>query len=168
MNYNYITRLVRMFVVLVLQILLFNHIHLFGYVTPLFMGYMIVPFNKGSERIEMLLWGFFTGLFFDMFCNTAGMGAGSMTLLAMVQPVILSPFTPRDAAADYTPGFKTMGFWNYTMYCFTGMLILHTVFFFLDAFTISNVLLTLSAIVIGTFATTFLCIIAELLTKNKN
>lgn len=168
MNYRYILRLIRMVVVLILQIIIFNNIHILGYVTPLFIGYTILPFNRGSDRIELLLWGFVTGLIFDIFSNTAGMGAASCTLLAMMQPSILNLFTPRDASEDFTPSFAIMGFWGYIAYALIGMLIVNVTFFALEAFTISNWQLTLIAIGIGTLASTLLCIIAELITKEKN
>lgn len=156
-----------MLVVLIVQILLLNHIHILGYITPLFLGYMIFPFNKDAGRIELLLWGFVTGLLFDIFSNTAGMGAASCTLLAMLQPSILNLYTPREAPEDFTPGFEIMGFWKYLCYSLIGMFVLHATFYALDAFTISNWQLTLSAIGIGTLLSTLLCIVAELMIKIK-
>jgi len=167
MSYNYIIRFLRMLIILVVQILLLNNVHILGYITPLLLGYMILPFNKGADRIEMLLWGFVTGLLFDVFSNTAGMGAASLTLLAMLQPGLINLFTPRDAAEDFTPSFRVMGFWKYVTYCLMGMFIVHATFYALDAFTIANWQLTLSAIAIGTLIATLLCIVAELITKTK-
>lgn len=156
-----------MVVVLLIQILILNNIHIAGYITPLFIGYMLVPFNKGAGRIELLIWGFTTGLIFDMFSNTAGMGAASCTLLAMLQPSLVNLFTPRDAAEDFTPGFRTMGFWNFILYCLLSMLVLHGLFYALDAFMLQDWLLTLIAIGGGSLATSALCIIAELAIKSK-
>lgn len=156
-----------MLIVLIVQVLFLNHIHILGYITPLFLGYMILPFNKGADRIELLLWGFTIGLIFDMFSNTAGMGAGSCTLLAMTQPSLVNLFTPRDAAEDFTPGIQVMGFGRYILYSLTGMAVLHATFYALDAFTVNNWQMTLSAIGIGTLLTTLICLIAELFTKYK-
>lgn len=156
-----------MVLVLALQVLVFNHIHLLGYVTPLFIGYMILPFHRGSNRIALLLWGFFTGLLFDSFSNTAGMASASCTLLAMLQPALLSPFIPRDATEDFSPTIKTLGFWKYILYSIISMLILHAVFYALDAFTISNWQLTLMSIGIGTVLTSFIVLIAELFYRKK-
>lgn len=167
MNYLYFIRLLRMLIVLAVQVLLLNNIQVLGYATPLLLGYVIMPFNRGAGRIELLCWGFLTGLLSDMFSNTAGMGAASCTLLAMLQPSILDLYTPRDAAEDFSPGFSTMGFWKYTLYCLIGMSVVHFTFYALDAFTVSNWQMTLAAMGIGTLIATILCIIAELITKNK-
>lgn len=167
MNYKYIIRLVRMVVVLVVQVLVLNHIHILGYVTPLLLGYMILPFHRGAGRVGLLLWGFVTGLIFDVFSNTAGMASASCTLLAMMQPSLLNLFTPRDAAEDFSPNIKTIGFWKYILYSFMGMAILHIIFYALDSFTLQNWQLTLEAICIGSVTATILCVMAELLSKNK-
>lgn len=167
MDYSHITRLGRLFIVLVCQILILNNIHILGYITPLILGYMILLFHKGTGRVEILLWGFATGFLFDIFSNTAGIGAGSCTLLAMIQPKLIELFTPRDAAEDFTPGFKVMGFWHFMFYISIGMLIQHTMFYALEAFTIHNWQLTLAAIGGGTLIATCISIIFELLTKTK-
>lgn len=168
MNYKYFLRLIRMIVVLAVQILVLNHIHILGYITPLLLGYVILPFNRGAGRVGLLLWGFVTGLLFDIFSNTAGMASAGCTLLAMVQPGLLKLFTPRDAAEDFSPNFKTIGTWKYLLYCLIGMLLLHAVFYALDAFTLQNWVLTIEAIGGGSLCAMFLCIIAELLVKTKN
>ena len=168
MSYTFLARIIRMIVVLFIQILIFNNIHIAGYITPLFIGYMLIPFNKGAGRIELLIWGFITGLIFDMFSNTAGMGAASCTLLAMLQPGLVNLFTPRDAADNFTPGFRTMGVWGFTCYCLLSMLVLHGLFYALDAFMLQDWLLTLIAIAGGSLATMVLCIVAELAIKSKD
>lgn len=167
MNYKYLVRLGRMLLVLAIQILVVNHIHLFGYITPLLLGYVILPFHRGAGRIGLLMWGFVTGLLFDMFSNTAGMASAGCTLLAMMQPSLLRLFTPRDAAEDFTPSIKTIGFGQYMLYAVLGMLVLHASFYALDAFTVANWQLTLIAIGGGTLAAAFMSIIAELLCRNR-
>lgn len=168
MSYTNFIRCLRMVVVLIIQIIILNHIHIIGYITPLILGYMIIPFNKNAGRIELLIWGFLTGLIFDIFSNTAGMGAGSCTLLAMVQPAILNLFRPRDAAEDFSPSIKVMGFWKYTLYILLCTFVIHAVFYALDAFTLANWQLTLLAIAVGTLIITILCLIAGFIVKPKN
>ena len=160
MSYQSVIRFFRMILILAIQILILNHIHILGYITPLMIGYMIIPFHRGTGRITLLLWGFITGLLFDIFSNTAGMSSASLTLLAMAQPALLNVFTPRDAAEDYTPGFNTMGVGRYITYCLFCMFLVHALFYTLDAFTLHNWQLTLIAIAGGTLITTFLCVLA--------
>ena len=168
MSSTFFTRLARFFVLLFFQVLVFNQVHLLDYITPLMIGYMVVCFRRGTLRVGMLLWGFATGLTFDMFSNTAGMGASAMTLIAMMQPSLLTLFAPRDAAEDFIPTFRTLGFWTYILYVFILMFVLHGVFYLLDAFTLVNWQLTLFSIGGGTLMATILTIFVELLIHPKD
>ncbi|MBP3213622.1 MAG: rod shape-determining protein MreD [Bacteroidaceae bacterium] len=167
MSSIYLSRLFRLLILLFFQVLVFNHIHLLGYITPLVMGYMIVCFRRNASRISILIWGFITGLLFDIFSNTAGMASASCTLIAMVQPLILNMLSPRDAADDFKPSYLTLGFWNYTFYTFLLMLILHGTFYLLDAFTLADWLLTCTAILGSSVLTTILIIFIELLVHSR-
>lgn len=167
MNSPFLLRLTRFFVLSFLQVIVFNHIHLFGYVTPLAIGYMMVCIHRETSRTSMLLWGFFIGLVFDLFCNTAGMASASCTLAAMIQPQLLNMFKPHDAAENFTPSITTLGFGRYTLYAFMLLLILHTAFYLLDACTLANWSLTLLAIGSGTALSTVIVIGMELLVRTN-
>ena len=167
MNSIFFTRLFRLFILLLCQVLVFNHIHLLGYITPLVIGYMVVRMHRNTSRVAVLVWGFVMGLLFDMFSNTAGMAAASCTLIAMIQPAMLAMFTPHDAEDDFTPSILSLGFWNYTFYVFLLMLVLHGVFYLLDAFTLADGVLTILSIVGGATLTTVIIIGIELLVRSN-
>lgn len=168
MSSTFFIRIARFFLLLLFQVLVFNQIHLLGYITPLMIGYMVVCFHHESSRVGMLLWGFALGLVYDMFSNTAGMGASAMTLIAMIQPSLLKSLAPRDAVENFTPTFHTIGFWKYLLYVFILMFVLHGVFYLLDAFTLANWQLTLLSIGGGTLMTTIIIIFVELLVHHKD
>ena len=167
MNSIFFTRLYRLFILLLFQVLVFNHIHLLGYITPLVMGYMVVRMHRGTSRIAILVWGFVTGFLFDIFSNTAGMAAASCTLIAMIQPVLLEMQVPRDSAENLIPSFSTLGFWNYAFFVFLLMAALHSCFYLLDAFTLADLTLTLTSILGGSVLSTFIIVCIELLTQTK-
>ncbi len=167
MNSIFFTRLFRLFILLLFQVLVFNHIHLLGYITPLVMGYMVVRMHRGTSRIAILVWGFVTGFLFDIFSNTAGMAAASCTLIAMIQPVLLEMQVPRDSAENLIPSFSTLGFWNYVFFVFLLMAALHSCFYLLDAFTLADLTLTLTSILGGSVLSTFIIVCIELLTQTK-
>lgn len=152
-------------VLLLLQVLVFNHIHLLGYITPLVIGYMVVCFHRNTSRTEILIWGFFIGLLFDSFSNTAGMAAAACTMIAMIQPVLLNMLAPRDSAEDLTPSFSTLGWGNYILYVFLLMLVMHGCFYLLDAFTLVDWQLTLMSIVGGSVFATLIIIFIELVVR---
>lgn len=163
MSNVFLSRLVRLLLLVALQVMILNHVHLFGYATALVVGYMVVRFHFGSSRSGLLLWGFATGLIYDMFSNTMGMGMASLTLLAMLQPVLLGLFKPRDASDDFVPSIKSMGVLLYLPYLVISMLILHLAFYALEAFSVANLELSLMAIVGGTLVSSLLIFFVEIM-----
>ena len=167
MSSVFLQRMVRFLILMVVQIAVVNHIHLWNYATALIIGYMVVRFHFGASRIGILLWGFVTGLVFDMFSDTMGVCMASMTFLAMVQPVLLRLFKPRDVADDFTPTIKSMGLWLYIPYLVFSMLALHASFYMLEAFSLSNWQLTLVAIGGGTLMSTVILLFVEIMINNS-
>jgi len=167
MSRTLIQRLWKFLLVMVVQVLLLNHIHLLGYVCPVIIAYITMNFNRGSNRVLLLLWGFAAGLVYDVFSNTMGVGMASATLLAMLQPTLLGLFTPRDAADDMEPSMRTMGAQRWLTYAFFSMLIFHIVFYALDALTLGNLWLTLAAMGIGTAAAWVIVALAQSFIVNK-
>ena len=98
------------------QVLILNHLQLFGYGTPLIFAAILLYMPMGSLKAGVLLWGFFTGLLADIFTNTPGVASGAMTFAALLQPPLLNVMAPRDAADDLIPSMQTMGKWNYVRY----------------------------------------------------
>ena len=167
MNETNLIRVGRLVVLLVIQVFILNNVHIAGYITPLLLGYMLICFQSDSSRIGLLLWGFLTGLVFDMFSGTAGMASAACTLLAMMQPSILGAFMPHDEGDHFVPSIRTMGFGKYFVYAFLCMFVLHAAFYLLDAFTLHDWMLTLASIGGGTLVATLLCIFTELLVRKK-
>ena len=105
-----------MVVLVAAQLLVFNHIHLFGYATPLPYVYLVLSLPMDTERWEALLWGFTCGLLADITMLTPGVGAFALTLTAFMQPTLLKLMAPKDAVEDMRPSYSTMGFWSYSYY----------------------------------------------------
>jgi len=124
------------FVVLVLlQVLVLNHIHLFGYATPFLYIYLILKMNTDASRSGMLLWAFALGLTIDVFTNTPGMNAMATVFLAFVRPYIANAFLPRDAVEGLEPSFRTLGFANFTKYVTLCVVIHHSLLLMVEYFT---------------------------------
>ena len=162
MNHQIFQRTGRLALLLVVQIVFFNHIHIAGYITPIFIGYMTMCFPYGSSRISLLVWGFVTGLLFDIFSNTAGMCSAACTLLGMMQPVLLKHVMPRDAGEGFSPGIRSIGFAGYLAYAFFCMLVVNAVFYTLDAFMLHDWPFTLLSIGGSTLMAVLLCVCADM------
>lgn len=127
------------FVVLVLvQGLVFNHIHLFNCATPLLYIAMVLHFRRNHPRWAVLLWSFMMGLCIDVFANTPGVAAASMTAIGLLQPYLLELFVTRDSAEDLEPSMRTIGVGKYIFYVTVIVLVYNLLFFTLETFNFFN------------------------------
>ncbi len=128
-------RLVHALLLLALQVLVCNHIHLMGYATPMPYVLFLVWLPLNANRIGNMLWAFLLGLAIDIFSNTPGEAAAALTLTAFVQWPLLRAMAPKDSIEDMVPTYKTMGRWNHIRYIFILTLVHHTAFFLLESFS---------------------------------
>ena len=127
------------FVVLVLvQGLVFNHIHLFNCATPLLYILMVLHFRRNHPRWSVMLWSFMMGLCIDVFANAPGVAAASMTFIGLLQPYLFELFVPRDSADDLEPSMRTIGVGSYVLYTLVIVLVYNLVFFTLETFNFFN------------------------------
>ena len=150
------------FLILVLaQVFVLNHIHLFGVATPLLYIYFVLLFRRNTPQWIMLLLAFFMGLVVDTFSNTPGVSAASMTLIAALQPYVLHPFIPRDSSDDLQPGMDTLGFFQYVWYAAILTVIFTLSFFSLEMFSFFNILEWLKCIGGSTLLTLLMILVIE-------
>lgn len=123
---------------LALQVLVFGHIHLFGYATPMIYTLFAAHLRRGIGRAESLLWCFAMGLAVDVFTLTPGLSAASMTLLGLIQPVLFERMLPKDAAEDCSPGFRLLGTVQYIEYLFILILVHNFLYFAVEACTFAH------------------------------
>lgn len=161
------TRLLWMLLLLALQVLIFNHVHLLGYATPLVYIYFIFLFPLNASRSGVLLWSFAMGLAVDVFANTPGVAAASMTLAALAQPPLLRVMVPQDAVEDTVPSYRTMGTWAYVRYVALLSLLYHLVFFLLEFFSFFNGLDLLYSFAGSWLLTLSICLAFEYLRGSK-
>ena len=161
MNMYLLSQFLWFVVMLVVQALLLNNIHLFGCSTPLLYVYVMLMARRDFPRWGLLLFGFLLGLGVDMFSNTPGVGACSMTLLAFVQPMLMKLFLPRDSADDFQPGIPSLGLMKFVYFSFISIFLYSLVFFTLEMFNFFN--WTLWALSVGgsTLLTLLLVIVID-------
>ena len=150
------------FVVLLLaQVLVLNHIHLLNCATPLLYVYFVLHFRRNYPKWGVLLWSFSLGLMVDIFSNTPGVVAASMTILGALQPVLLNLFIPRDAretGEDVIPSMRTMGGSSFVYYALIMVLVYCLLFFTFETFTFFNWLQWLEC-VLGSYLITMILLL---------
>ena len=102
------------------QVLVLNHIHLFGVATPLLYVYFILNFSYNYPRWASMLWAFIMGIIIDIFSNTPGIASASLTLLAAIQPHILRPFIMHDDTSDIEPNITVLTYSRYICLLYTS------------------------------------------------
>lgn len=122
----------------IVQVLVLNHIELFGCATPFLYVYFIMLFRRGFPRWAVLFWSFFLGIFIDMFSNTPGVAASSATFIGLLQPYLLNLFAPRDSSDDMMPTMKSLGVARYVYYTIICVFIFNLLFFTVEMFSFFN------------------------------
>ena len=165
MTIEILKRILLFAILCLVQVLVLNHIRLFACATPLLYVYFVLKMDRDSSRWGIMLWGLALGLTIDIFSNTPGLAAGTMTLLAFLQPALLSLFTQRETDDNLHPAMKTMGSGKFIYYTTLCVLLYCTVFFTLEAFNFFNLLQWVKNIIGSTILTTVLILCVENLNR---
>jgi rod shape-determining protein MreD len=135
----FLQRIKWLVILLLFQVLVLNHVHIYQYATPLFYVYFILKLNSQIERKALLGWAFAIGLCVDIFSNTPGLNAAAATLLAFVRPFLLFAQTQRDPTENFEPGIAVMGFASFFRYALVCTLLFALVLNTLDTFSFFNI-----------------------------
>jgi rod shape-determining protein MreD len=147
------------------QALVFNHIHLFGYAMVLIYVYFVVILPRSYPRWANLLWSFFLGLTVDIFSNTPGLAAASLTLTGFLQPYVLEMFLPREAPGNLKSSMAALGTNKFLAMCTLLVSVYCLVFFTLNAFNFYNWVQWIISMVSSTVLTIILMMAIETVRK---
>ena len=160
MNLNFLKGVLLFAILLLAQVLVLNHIHLFDCATPLLYVYVVLQFRRNYPRWGILLVSFLLGLLVDIFSNTPGVAAASMTFLGFLQPYVLAMFLNRDSDEDLQPSMKSLGFAKFFYYAAVLVVVYCAIFFTIETFSFFNGLLWLECVG-GSAMLTILLILAS-------
>lgn len=139
---NSLKQLGLVLLLLVLQVLVFNHVQIYGYATPLICVYVIIALPASTSAWSRLLWGFFIGVAQDTFANTPGMMSASLTLVAFCRNWLLSYIgghnSDDDKEENTIPATSTLGVVPFLRYAGVAVLMQNVVFYMLEAFSVFN------------------------------
>ncbi len=128
-------RIRQVLLVLALQVLVLDYIHLWGYATPL-LGVLLVVYTPLDEnRTVSMSISFLAGVVMDMFANTPGVGAAAMTLASFIQHPLLVMMLPKDSDEGIVPSLHTMGTPSYFAYMAIMLGVYHAAYFALEVFS---------------------------------
>lgn len=139
------------FILVLAQVMVFNHICLFNVAVPMVFIYLLVRLPITLSVNWMLTIGFFLGLTVDIFSDTYGMNTLACTVEAMMRKPILRLYVPREE--DLTrpePSMYSLGTATYLKYLLTMTLLYCSLIFLIEAFTFFNPVRLLLRIVFST------------------
>lgn len=150
--------LIALLLVLV-QVLLLNRIHLLGCGTPLLYVYFVMINPRNMPRWQSLPLAFLLGLVMDSFTNTPGVASFSLTLTAFVQSYVLELYLDQNDDDDYVASLFKMGWLKYSSYALLLTLVFCLSYFMVEAFSFYQLMQWLMAAGIS-WALTFCMVLA--------
>ncbi len=145
---------IRFVLLVLLQVLIVQNIHLGAYVIlfPYILFILLLPFE--TPKLLVMLIAFFTGLVIDMFYDTAGIHAAVCTLIGYSRHYVLKVLSPREGYdAGQSPTIQSMGAVWFITYSATIIFIHHLFFFYLEIFRFSEFFTTLLRVFLSTIGT---------------
>jgi rod shape-determining protein MreD len=161
MKIELVNRLVMFLALFLAQVLILNHVHLFGVGIPLLYVYFAVTFRRHFPKWLILVSCFLLGLSIDIFSSTPGLASTVLTLVGLAQPYLLELLVPRDSAVDLESSVKTLGFSKFATLSGLLTLLYCLVFFALEAFNFFDILLWLARSLVSAVLTMVLLLAVE-------
>lgn len=164
MNSSFFLNIFRFISLFLLQIIIFNNINLFGFVSPFPYVLFIILFPVNGNKSALLISSFFLGLLLDIFSNSGGIHTTASILLAYFRPSIFK------FAFGVSYEYQTIKL-NDTLtperfsFLFVAILLHHLILFILEAFQFSLIFDILLRSITSTVLTIIISIIIIYLIK---
>lgn len=158
----YIKNIIKFFLLLLLQVMTLNYIHLFGVATPLLYIVAAMGFPRNLSKTLILFTCFLMGLITDICSGTPGIATFSMTFIGALQPYLVEIFSPRDSLADLIPGIRQFGLFPFTTFIFILSTIYCMLYFAIETFHFFDPLLWLTRFAGSSLLTTIIIVIGHI------
>lgn len=169
MNKTVFSLIIWSIVLILAQVLVFNHVCLFGYAVPLVFIYILIKLPITMPKDWLFTIAFAVGLIIDIFSDTFGMNALASTITAALRrPVIRLYIARDDELSNPYPGLKSFGTFTFIKYALTITLIYSTILFFVESFTVINLPRIAMRIISSTILTLLLIIGIDSLNVRKS
>lgn len=140
MDRGTIYNLILLVCLILVQILICNHIHIFNVAIPFVFIYVILRLPMTLSTNWLLTWAFMSGFIVDLFSDTPGVNSFSCILLATVKRPVLYAYIPKDdRTKDIQPSLANLGFADYAKYLLTMSVIYCFLVFTIEYFSFGDV-----------------------------
>ena len=77
------------FIAVILQVLIFDNINLFGFSCPAIYLFFIISYRFDSSQFTLILLGFLLGFFIDIFQSSSGANTIATLLISFIRPMVI-------------------------------------------------------------------------------
>lgn len=169
MNNKYNSQVINFFLLVLLQVLVFDNIYIHGfiniYIYPLFI--LLLPISM--PHWALIIIGMLVGSLVGIFNNTPGLHSAATIFIAFFRPYILNVLTPRSGYDDnqqttiYSPSTK----W-YITYIMIGLFLHHSVLFIIESLKFLGFFFIIAKIFFSVIFSTIVIILYSYIFQPKN
>lgn len=148
----------RFILLVMVQVLVFNRLNFFGFINPMVYLLFLYWYPIKERRNLFLAMGFLLGFMIDFFSDTMAIHAAAALTVAYLRPMIMRFVF----GVNYEfQSFKISNSTRIQQFTFLALLVIvhHTMFYSLEIFSFSNLLLIVKKIVFNGMATIILCML---------
>ena len=140
----------RFIIFILFQIFFINNLKLSTFINPYFYIMFIMLMPLYIQPVAVVLAGFFTGIFMDMFMDTAGMHTMACTFIAYFRIYFIrATLSKEQLDVVKQPDIASTGIQWFLFYTVTFTLLHHTLLFFLEVFSFSDFFGTIERILMS-------------------
>lgn len=155
------------FVALILaQVLIFDNIHLFGFINPYVYLLFLVLFPVRVNTMQFLFIGFLLGLTMDFFSDTGGIHAAACLVVAYLRPVFLR-FSFGISIEYNSVKISNTPVGGRLTYITLVVLTHHLVLFFLEIFSLKHTLFIIKTVLFSSIFTILLSLVLMVIFSTK-
>jgi len=158
MSSAYFVNIIRFTLLVLVQVLVFNRLNFFGFINPMVYVLFIYWFPIKEHRSSFILLSFLLGLSIDFFSDTMAIHAAATVTIGYLRPAIMRFVF----GINYEfQSFKLSNTTKAQQFTFLALLVLvhHVIYFSLEIFSFTHILLILKKVVSIGAASILLCLL---------
>jgi hypothetical protein len=169
MSNNILRNIARFIFLVLLQVLVFNNIQVFAFITPFIYILFIILLPFETPKWFRLVLGFILGLTIDMFSNSGGIHTASTVLIAFISPWAQNMVSSKEEyEPGVQPGIKNQGFRWFFFYSLILTSAHHIFLFYLEVFSFVDFFRTLWHAMLNIVFTMVFIICSQYIFMRKN
>ena len=167
MSSSLIKNIIWFFLLVILQVLIFNNINLFGYTNPLIYIVFVFYYPLQKEKSLFLFLSFLLGLSIDFFSNSGGINAAATLFIAFIRMPLLSSILGKSDFDHHLFDLRAISFAKALSFIVLMTLAHHFIVFSLDYFSLSEFMPIVTKTLVTSCFSIFLILVGIVLFTKK-